>query len=180
LCIGLIGLLCSFSRPSLASESAVVPALEKASRSPGFSAADTDWDLESAHRAEQAGQLARALMGTTRQAERIANSIHAGKMQVHVLSNQDFDQRYQVVGGSSYALAFSYGSEVFLRANSPSTLSDLVHEGTHVLDYLSRFAKSRRHLELRAYYYEHQFQKSVGDVPQFDNLFEVLRFVSRY
>ena len=142
--------------------------------------ADAAWDPMSAYEADQARQLAEALAGTTLQAGRVARAIRAGEIQVHVLGEADFDQRYAVVGGRSYALAFAYGREIFVRANSRSALSDLVHEGTHTLDYKVGFFRGRRILELRAYAYEHQFQKATGAEAQFENLLEVVRFVWKY
>ena len=141
---------------------------------------DAAWEPTDDYEADQARQLAGALAGATEQARRVARAIQAGEIQVHVLSDAEFDRRYEVVGGKSYALAFAYGREIFVRAGSPSTLSDLVHEGTHTLDYQAGFFRGRRVLELRAYAYEHQFQKAVGDEVQFENLLEVVRFVWRY
>ena len=146
----------------------------------GYAEADAIWDPLNIHEAGQSRQLARALSGTTRQGERIAEAIESGRIQVHVLSESDFDKSYAVVDGSSYALAFSYGRDIFLRANSPSTLSDLIHEGTHALDFTTGFWRGRRILELRAYVYEHQFQKATEGEVQFQNLLEVVQFVSKY
>jgi hypothetical protein len=142
--------------------------------------ADAAWDPRMAYEADQGRQLADALAGKTRQADRVARAIEEGRILVHVLSDDEFDARYAVVGGKSYALAFAYGREIFIRAGSPSTLSDLVHEGTHTLDYQVGFWRGRRILELRAYAYEHEFQKATGGEVQFVNLLEVLRFVWKY
>ena len=179
-CIVLVCLVFLPSKPLRAFDGAEVDPGAEADGAWGYAAADALWDPTSAYESDQARQVARALAVTTRQGRRIERAIEAGEIQVHVLGEEEFDQRYEVVGGSSYALAFAYGREIFMRANSPSALSDLVHEGTHTLDYLAGFYRGRRILELRAYAYEHQFQKATGAEVQFENLLEVVRFVWRY
>ena len=124
-------------------------------------------------------KLARALRGTTWQADRIAAAIKAREIKVDILRAGDFYKRYRLLDGQRSAQAFAYCNAVYLRANSPTILSDLVHEGTHALDCLSGRDMSRRRLELRAYLYEHQFQKVVRDRPQFGSPLEVAFFVWR-
>ena len=124
-------------------------------------------------------KLAKALRGTTRQAERIAEAIEAREIKVEILRTAGFYKRYRLLDGQRSAQAFAHCSVVFLRADSPTILSDLVHEGTHALDCLSGRDMSRRRLELRAYLYEHQYQKAARDHPQFGSPLQVVWFMWR-
>ena len=122
-------------------------------------------------------KLAKALCGTTRQADRIAQAIESREINVDILSAAGFYKRYRLLDGQRSATAFAYGNTIYLRANSSTLLTDLVHEGTHALDHLSGRDWTRRQLEMRAYYYEHKFQKAVGCQVQFRNLVDLAVFV---
>ena len=122
-------------------------------------------------------KLAKALRGTTRQADRIADAIESGEIKVKVLSAADFYKHYRLRDGQNLAIGFACGDTIYLRNHSSTLLSDLVHEGTHALDHLSGRDWTRRQLEMRAYYYERQFQKAVGAPLQFRNLVDLAVFV---
>ena len=122
-------------------------------------------------------KLVSALRGTTRQADRIASAIEARLIRVEILSTAAFYKRYRLLDGQRSAQAFAYCSLVYLRANSPTIVSDLVHEGTHAMDCLSGRDRSRRMLELRAYWYERQFQKATGTRVQFERVVDLVWFV---
>ena len=76
-------------------------------------------------------------------------------------------------------MAFAQGNEVYLRTDSPTMLSDVVHEGTHALDYLSGLDVSQRKLELRAYWQEREFQKATGAPLGFKTVAAMLMFIYR-
>ena len=122
-------------------------------------------------------KLIAGLRGATRQADRIADAIAAFEINVHLLHDDHFEERYRSTGGERSASAFTYGNAVYMRTSSPTLLSDLVHEGTHALDYLSGWAMSRRLRELRAYYHERQFQRAKGVPIHFESLIEMVVFV---
>ena len=124
-------------------------------------------------------KMAKALRGSTRQADLIADAIESGEINVDILSAGVFYKRYRLLNGQRSATAFAYGGTIYLRDHSPTLLTDLVHEGTHALDHLSGRDWTRRQLEMRAYYYEHKFQKAVGAPLQFGSLMEMAMFVYR-
>ena len=61
--------------------------------------------------------------------------------------------------------------------DSPTILSDLVHEGTHALDSLSGQDMPRRQLEMRAYLYERLFQIATGAPLEFVTVVEMVAYV---
>ena len=122
-------------------------------------------------------KLVEGLRGTTRQAERVAEAVASFKINLCLLTGEHVDGEYMAKGGQGSPTAFAYGDTLYLRADSPTLLADLVHEGTHALDYLAGFPKNKRLMELRAYYYDREFQKATNMPLQFDTLLDVLVFV---
>jgi len=95
-------------------------------------------------------KLIAALRGTTAQAERVADAIEGFEINLHLLSDEHFEQAHRDLGGTHSPTGFAYGNAVYLRASSPTLLCDMLHEGVHALDYLSGVPMSRRRMELRA------------------------------
>jgi hypothetical protein len=124
-------------------------------------------------------ELVEGLLGTTEQAERIAKAIQSGDIKVFPLGAKSFQTLYEYKGGHRSPMAFAQGNEVYLRTDSPTMLSDLVHEGTHALDYLSGLDVSQRKLELRAYWQEREFQKATGAPLGFKTVAAMLMFIYR-
>ena len=122
-------------------------------------------------------KLIAALRGTTEHAERVADAIEAFEINVHLLSDERFEEMHRDVGGTHSPTAFAYGEAVYLRASSPTLLCDLLHEGVHALDYLTGVAMTRRRMELRAYLRDREFQIAVGAEPQFETVLDVFVFV---
>ena len=122
-------------------------------------------------------KLIAALRGTTEHAERVADAIKAFEINVHLLSDERFEEMHRDVGGTHSPTAFAFGDAVYLRASSPTLLCDALHEGVHALDYLTGVPMSRRRMELRAYLRDREFQIAVGAEPQFETVLDVFVFV---
>ena len=75
-----------------------------------------------------------ALDGVTEQSTEIANGIKNGDIKMNVLGDELFES-YLVVSSDTKAVAV--GDQLYVRSSSETIFSDVVHEGTHVDDYLS-------------------------------------------
>jgi hypothetical protein len=124
-------------------------------------------------------ELVEGLLGTTEQAERIARAMESGEIKVFVLGAKSLQTLYEYKGGHRSAWAFCQGNEVYLRADSPTMLGDLVHEGTHALDYVAGLDLSQQRLEVRAYWHEREFQLATGMPVAFKSVAALLVFVYR-
>ena len=85
-------------------------------------------------------------------------------LKINVLGKELYEQVVPVDAVNSVA-CFERGY-LHLRRDSKTLLSDIVHEGTHAIDmkeyYGYDFLKSRWSWEKRAFFYERQFQISMG------------------
>jgi hypothetical protein len=97
---------------------------------------------------------------------------------LNALGDNLFEKAWRLKGGTGDApQAFAYGEQLFVRRNASNILSEIVHEGTHGLDYLRRFNGTVHQLEKRAFFYERQFQLAGGGSVEFSTLGEMLRFI---
>ncbi|MBO1628458.1 hypothetical protein, partial [Bacillus arachidis] len=58
-------------------------------------------------------------------------------------------------------MTIQVGNQMYVRSSSQSIVSDIFHEGTHIIDYNNKSGMSgvsSWSWEKRAYYYERQFQ----------------------
>ena len=72
----------------------------------------------------------------------------------------------EYLGEKSTVTAVAKGRNIYVRKDSNHILSDIIHEGTHALDYMERYGVnglSRWSWEKRAYFYERQFQIATGN-----------------
>jgi hypothetical protein len=123
-------------------------------------------------------QILDELTGLTRQGDEIASAIRSGDLELSVLGDELFAKAWRLKGGKGGApQAFAYGEQLFVRGNSKNILSEVVHEGTHGLDYLRGFNGTVHQLEKRAYYFERQFQLAGGGDVEFATLDKMLRFI---
>ncbi len=80
------------------------------------------------------------------------------------------------LGVKSGTIAIQKGNQIYVRKDSASLISDIVHEGKHVLDYNNSIPQKKigSHWgELRAYLSEHNFQKKTGRKLDFKNADEI-------
>jgi hypothetical protein len=121
------------------------------------------------------------LKGLTEQSDAISSSISSKASGLNVLGDNLFARTYALKGGLGEApQAFAYGEQIFVRRGSANLLSDVVHEGTHSLDYLSGFDGSTLQLELRAYSAEGAFQQAGGGTVEFSSDQEMLDFIQQH
>ncbi|WP_204344522.1 hypothetical protein [Psychroserpens algicola] len=139
-------------------------------------------------------EIADNLKGFTEQANKVAKIVEDGVFEFSILNEKAFKKKYLDIGGeeADYTKfkieAFSYGDENFFRSTKSvgEFMSELVHEGTHTLDYLKKEAliESAKTLkgtdrlnklkniykqfgdnhsyEKRAYFHERAFQEATG------------------
>ncbi|HWD26121.1 MAG TPA: hypothetical protein VG387_03080, partial [Rhizomicrobium sp.] len=119
------------------------------------------------------------LSGVTNQSGRIAEAIANRDIGLNVLGDGLFEKAYTRLGGTGDApTAFAYGEQTYVRASSTSILSDVVHEGTHALDYLDKFeAGDVYESEMRAYSAEYDFQKTLGVPTDFSSRAAINKFI---
>ena len=122
-------------------------------------------------------QLLESIEGKTKQATKIANSIRNGRILMSVIGNELFDRAF---GVNSNVIGLAIENKIYLRRDSISIYSDMIHEGTHALDYTNgiEFNEiSSYEGEMRAFKAEHEFQKAVGIKPDFKNEEEIKVYV---
>ena len=122
-------------------------------------------------------QLIDFLVGKTPQSTKIAEDIKNGKIMLSVLGDEFFDRAFT---DGKKAIALAKGNKIYLRRSSASIFSDMVHEGTHALDYLSGIPESQISTwkgEIRAYTAEHHFQKAAGLTVEHANEDDIQVFV---
>lgn len=118
------------------------------------------------------------LTGLTRQGDDVAAAIRQGDIKLSVLGDDLFEKAWRLKGGTGSApQAFAYGDALYVRGNARNILSEIVHEGTHGLDYLRGSSGTVHQWEKRAYYFERQFQLQGGGHVEFQTLDDMLRFI---
>jgi RHS repeat-associated protein len=129
------------------------------------------------------------LEGYTLQGSRVARAVREGRVRFNVLGDGLFERTYARHSGSAVnaeqALGYHVKDQIYLR--STGKLSEVVHEGTHSLDYLSGLypdnpvpgvkALSKKSRENRARFYERQFQIATGAQVEFPNIRRMLAYV---
>ncbi len=88
----------------------------------------------------------------------IAKKIKGGEIHINVLGDRLFSE---YLGTEDDTIAATVGNQIYLRASSASIASDLVHEGTHAIDYISGVKVNNIRTwpgEIRAYKAEREFQ----------------------
>lgn len=124
-------------------------------------------------------QLIQSILGVTPQATSVAEGIKEHRIHMSVLGDELFE-RYHGVGHD--VLGIAVGDKIYVRRSSVSLVSEIIHEGTHALEYeagVSQDIIRTREGELRAYKAEHQFQKAAGMPLDFANEDEILIHVFR-
>ena len=80
--------------------------------------------------------IIKILDGKTMQSTKIANSLKTGEIKLNVLGDELFEW---YLGVDKSVVALQVGNQIYVRKGSQSMFSDLVHEGTHVIDYINKF-----------------------------------------
>ena len=118
-------------------------------------------------------QLIDFLDGKTTHSSEIAQKLRNGTIKLSVLGDELFERALGVKGDVA---GVARDNKIYIRKNSISIHSDIVHEGTHAVDYLQgvpyKIISSRKG-EMKAYKEEHYFQKASGLSIQFDNEDEI-------
>ena len=108
----------------------------------------------------------------TPQSSRVAAAIRAGDINVTVVSNDIFDNMYvrpsDIADPNSVVRAITWNdTNIYLRNTSTTILSDAVHEGTHVLDFLGGTEPATVwESEFGAFSAERDFQIGSGQIPE--------------
>jgi hypothetical protein len=126
--------------------------------------------------------LVESLKGLTEQGNRVAAAIQSGDLKLNVLSDRAFEQTYRQLGGTRKRApqAFALDDDIYVRSGSKNLRSEIVHEGTHGLDYLGGFKGTECQWEKRAYFFECQFQKAGGGDVEFATIKEMLEHIDKY
>lgn len=125
------------------------------------------------------------LTGYTSQGNKIAAGLRSGDVRMNILGDEMFAKAYAAKGGLGDApQAFALGNQIYLRRGSTNLLSEVVHEGTHVLDELHGLVKVPYHInpyawEKRAFFFERQFQRASGGNVEFERIDSMLNFIYR-
>jgi hypothetical protein len=114
-------------------------------------------------------ELIAFLEGKTAQSSIIAEKIKKGEIRLSVIGDELFEKAF---GVKSDIVGIAIDNKIYLRKNSVTLHSDIVHEGTHALDFLKGLSYDKISSwdgEIKAYIAEHYFQKASGLAIQFDN-----------
>ena len=118
-------------------------------------------------------QLVNFLDGKTSQSSEIADKIRKGEIKLSVLGDELFESAF---GVNSDVVGIAIDNKIYLRRNSGTIHSDMVHEGTHAMDFLKGLPYEKISSwdgEIKAYTAEHHFQKASGLAVQFTNEDEI-------
>ena len=80
------------------------------------------------------------LDGKTTQSSAIANKIRKGEIKLSVLGDELFERAFGVNGG---VVGIAIDNKIYLRRNSGTIHSDMVHEGTHAMDFLKGYLTNK-------------------------------------
>lgn len=107
------------------------------------------------------------LDGVTPKSTEIAYKLRNEQIGLNVISDDLFDRYYNM---PPEVLGFQKGDQIYVRRSSPTIISDVVHEGTHVIDYVNGMDQnviSSWTGEIRAFREERLFQINSGIPLQF-------------
>jgi hypothetical protein len=115
--------------------------------------------------------LVNSLTGFTEQGNRVAQGLETRQIGLNVLGDELFAKAYRGRNDPARVRAFQRGEFIYIRRSSARMKSDIIHEGTHVLDEaqgsLPSYGLNPYIWEKRAYFYERQFQVAEGGNPEF-------------
>jgi len=143
-------------------------------------------DVTAVDKAARAGGVTRGkadiideIGGSTQQADRLIEAVNGKRVKVNILGDELFDKAYRSKGGVRSGQAFQFKDQIYLRSSSADIYTDFIHEGTHALDHISgRKRLSYHSREIRAYYYERQFQMTTGRELEHSTLQDMMLFIN--
>jgi hypothetical protein len=109
--------------------------------------------------------------------------IEEGKLKIKILDDTKFDDLCIKFGDTleeaQKTAAFCIKNKTYFRSSTSieSFMSEIVHEGTHVLDNLSGFIGDVYQIEKRAFFHERAFQHAVGIEKDFDKIEDMVNFI---
>jgi RHS repeat-associated protein len=118
--------------------------------------------------------IIKLLDNKTMQSTKIANALKTGEIGLNVL-NDDLFESY--LGVDESVVAAQVNKQIYVRRGSQTIISDVVHEGTHVIDYINQFGINGLSMwswEKRAFFYERQFQIATGSYVEFSTIEDML------
>jgi hypothetical protein len=119
--------------------------------------------------------LAEELTGYTSQGNRVAKGIKSGDIEVNILGDELLEKFYiKKTQKTSAPQAYSKGRNIYVRRSSDLRSSEVVHEGTHVLDFINEFKGTLFQWEKRAYFFERQFQIAKKMFVEYPNIKDML------
>lgn len=124
-------------------------------------------------------QLVGFLDGKTTHSSEIAEKIRKGEIKLSILGDELFERAF---GVNRNVAGIAIDNKIYLRRNSVSIHSDMVHEGTHAMDFLHGVPYEKISSwdgEIKAYTAEHYFQKASGLAIEFANEDEIKVHVLR-
>ena len=104
----------------------------------------------------------------------IVEQIQKKEIGINILSDEWFEKS---TGQPSSTTACHIKGQIYLRRTSPSILSDVVHEGTHALDFLNGVPEEIRGSwigETKAYTEERLFQIAAGLPIEFETIDDMM------
>lgn len=113
--------------------------------------------------------LIKEIDGHTDISTKIAKELTNHNIHINVLGDKLFEE---YLGYDEKTVAVTIGKQIYLRRSSASIICDLIHEGKHVLDYLSGININNIRSwdgEIRAYRAEREFQISTKRKLDFEN-----------
>ncbi len=114
-------------------------------------------------------ELIAFLEGKTAQSSEIAENIKKGYIKMSILGDELFERAF---GVNKDIAGLAIENKIYLRKSSISIHSDIVHEGTHAMDFLNGIPYetiSSWDGEIKAYTAEHHFQKAAGLTIEFQD-----------
>ena len=114
------------------------------------------------------------LVGITKDSTDIARGIRDAEIGINIVSGRVLEV---YLGAKKDTVALQKGNQIYVRKDSASLISDLVHEGKHVLDYINSVPQrkiSSRWGEMRAYISEYKFQIKSGRELDFNSIDDIV------
>lgn len=143
-------------------------------------------------------EVIKNIKGFTPQANRVADLIEQGKIQINILDDLEFDKMLKEAGfpieeiENTTALAFA--NDVYFRSSAgvERYMGEIVHEGTHINDILKieellnsgkteneikKIMGNIKSFEKRAYFHERAYQKATETIPDHETIDKMLEHI---
>lgn len=124
--------------------------------------------------------VAEVLGQTTLQGGKIADGIRKGAVKMNLLGKELYEKTLKKFGIDpkvESVQALAYKDQIYVQRDNAEVFRDIVHEGTHALDYLDDYQGSVYQWERRAFYFEQQFQKWVDRPLEFEDMNDMMKAI---